>query len=148
MTPALDLPDDTPEPGGLGLLELADVQDHLLTVESDLARLEALLDSVSVKLWQHCQAAHACVSGLGAADAAAREQAVHAITEAMADLQFQDMASQLILHARRRLVHCSDLLAAATFADDEEGMALVADAPPRPSPVTQVDMSAGSVELF
>ena len=33
-------------------------------------------------------------------------------------------------------------------ADDEEGAAVIEDAPLRPNPVTQDEMDAGSIELF
>jgi hypothetical protein len=64
-------------------------------------------------------------------------------------LQFQDMASQLIAHTHRRLRHCADQLAREVMGDDDEdGCAVVEEAPPRPNPVTQDEMDAGSIELF
>jgi hypothetical protein len=67
---------------------------------------------------------------------------------AVTALQFQDMASQLIAHTGRRLRNCCDRLAAEAMGDDEDGSAVVEDAPLRPNPVTQDEMDAGSVELF
>jgi len=67
---------------------------------------------------------------------------------AITALQFQDMASQLIAHTNQRLRNCADRLARETMGDDEDGAAVVEDAPLRPNPVTQDEMDAGSVELF
>ena len=43
---------------------------------------------------------------------------------------------------------CCDRLAAEAMGDDEDGAAVVEDAPLRPNPVTQDEMDAGSIELF
>jgi hypothetical protein len=67
---------------------------------------------------------------------------------AITAMQFQDMASQLINHTHARLRNCADRLAAETMGDDEDGVAVVEQAPLRPNPVTQDEMDAGSVELF
>ena len=58
------------------------------------------------------------------------------------------MASQLIHHTRRRLRNCADRIAQDAMGDDEERPGPIAEAPLRPNPVVQDDMSAGSVELF
>jgi len=60
----------------------------------------------------------------------------------------EGMASQLIQHTNTRLRSCADRLAAETMGDDEDGEAVVERAPPRPNPVTQDEMDAGSIELF
>jgi sulfite reductase beta subunit-like hemoprotein len=67
---------------------------------------------------------------------------------AITALQFQDMASQLIAHTRKRLRNCADRLARDAMGDDEDGEAVVEKAPLRPNPVTQDEMDAGSIELF
>ena len=67
---------------------------------------------------------------------------------AVTALQFQDMASQLIIHTSKRLRSCADRLARETMGEDEEGEAVAEEAPLRPNPVTQDEMDAGSVELF
>ena len=51
-------------------------------------------------------------------------------------------------HTTRRLRNCADRIARDTMGDDEDGVAMVAEAPLRPNPVTQDEMDAGSVELF
>ena len=58
------------------------------------------------------------------------------------------MATQLIDHTSRRLQHCADRLAQEAFAGDEDGGAVVGEAPARPNPVTQSVMQSGFVELF
>ena len=70
------------------------------------------------------------------------------IDTAVTALQFQDIASQLIAHTRKRLRHCADHLAAGAFDDEGDGAAPIDEAPLRPNPVTQDEMDAGSVELF
>jgi hypothetical protein len=67
---------------------------------------------------------------------------------AITAMQFQDMASQLIQHTSTRLRSCADRLAQESMGDDEDGFAVVEQAPLRPNPVTQDEMDAGSVELF
>ena len=58
------------------------------------------------------------------------------------------MASQLITHTNKRLRSCADQIARVAMGDDEEGVAVVEEAPLRPNPVTQDEMDAGSIELF
>jgi len=133
------------------MLAAADLQDHLLTAANDLERLQTLLSDACANLLEgfygatenvgridgcHGDAAEACAS--------ARQHLQRAVTA----LQFQDMASQLIAHTQRRLRNCTDRLAREAFADDDDGEAIVEEAPLRPNPVTQAEMDAGSVELF
>lgn len=123
----------------------ADLQDNLLTATNDLERLQTLLDHSHEALqagffglMQLLQ--EACATG---ADSASGH-----VASAVKALQFQDMASQLIEHTSRRLRNCADRLARDAFADDDEGEAVVEDAPLRPNPVTQSEMDTGFVELF
>jgi hypothetical protein len=58
------------------------------------------------------------------------------------------MATQLIAHTQRRLRNCADRIARDAMGDDEDGEAVVEDAPMRPNPVTQDEMDAGSIDLF
>lgn len=73
-----------------------------------------------------------------------------ALRDAVTELQFHDMATQLISHTSRVLQGCAFRLAAETMGEDEgEEAAQDADMMPgRPNPVTQSEMEAGSVELF
>jgi hypothetical protein len=70
------------------------------------------------------------------------------VAGAITALQFQDLASQLISHTGHRLRGCADRLARETMGDDDDGPAVVEDMPLHPNPVTQDEMSAGSIELF
>jgi hypothetical protein len=144
-----------PAPGVLSLEIAADLQDHLLVASNDLDRLQRLLDDASQALLghftgaaMHVDAALGALRHLQGPDAAAIEEARAALGQAVTALQFQDLASQLIAHTMRRLRSCADRLAAEAFAGDEDGAAVVASAPPRPNPVTQDEMDAGSVDLF
>jgi hypothetical protein len=133
----------------LGLLLAADLQDHLLTASNDLDRLQTLLSDACDILAESFFGARSQLDTLSAAEhAAARELIGQHLVQAITALQFQDMASQLIVHTNKRLRNCADRLAADTFADDGEGEAVVETAPLRPNPVTQDEMDAGSVDLF
>ena len=63
-------------------------------------------------------------------------------------LQFQDMASQLIAHTHKQLRDCAARIACAAMRVDEDGTTFTAESPLRPNPITQDQMSAGSVDLF
>ncbi len=122
------------------MLRNADLQDSLLTVTNDLERLKALLGDSHDNL----QSGFFGLVRLVPERSAAREY----IASAIKALQFQDMASQLIDHASKRLRNCADRLAQETFAGDNDGDAVVEAAPRRPNPVTQSEMDTGFAELF
>jgi len=131
----------------------ANVQDHLLTACTDLARLQVLLaDACHVLMDNFSRASYEL--DLKRRRNSERElqsvlEYVHTqIGSAVTALQFQDMASQLIEHTNQRLRNCADQLAETLFVDDEDGPAVVNQAPMRPNPVTQSEMDVGSVELF
>ena len=72
-----------------------------------------------------------------------------ALKAAVIELQFQDMASQLIVHTTKVLQGCAYRLAAESMGlDDGEAVPFVEEVPERPNPVTQDEMYAGSIELF
>ena len=81
-------------------------------------------------------------------DAHELHKAMEHMAGAITAMQFQDMASQLVDHTSRRLRNCADRIARDTMGDDEDGEAVVEEAPMRPNPVTQDEMDAGTVELF
>ena len=146
-----DAPDGAEESGGLmPLLAAADLQDHLMTATNDLDRLQTLLADACNALMESFYGASARLQDLKGEGAPAEsvDAAILQLGGAVTALQFQDMASQLIAHTHRRLRNCADRLARDTFAGDEDGEAVVEDAPLRPNPVTQDEMDAGSVELF
>jgi hypothetical protein len=156
-------PTAPPGDSGLPLLAAADLQDHLMVAQNDLERLQRLLSDACDSLLVHFygasgelrtllqQHAHAAVGSPTAAppgEAPQLHKAMEHMAGAITAMQFQDMASQLVDHTTRRLRNCADRLARDTMGDDEDGEALVAEAPLRPNPVTQDEMDAGSVELF
>jgi hypothetical protein len=139
----------------LPLLLAAELQDHLLTASNDLERLQRLLNDASEALMGHFYGANQQLRGLlnqGAAfphlDTHALHDAMSSISGAVTALQFQDMASQLILHTHQRLRACADQIAREAMGQDSDGDAVVQEAPQRPNPVTQDEMDAGSIELF
>jgi len=143
---------NAPAPAGetLALRLAADLQDHLLTASNDLDRLQSLLSDTCDALAASFFGASAQLDGLrrDATSEAVRTLSQH-LGRAITALQFQDIASQLISHTRKRLRNCADRLAADAFDDDgDDGAAVVEPAPLLPNPVTQDEMDAGSVELF
>ena len=127
---------------------------------NDLERLQRLLADATETLMGHFYGASALLNQLlrdaaqqagqpGQTNTDALHQAMQHMGGAVTALQFQDMASQLIVHTQRRMRSCADKLARDVMADDDdEGSAVVEDAPLRPNPVTQDEMDAGSIDLF
>ena len=73
----------------------------------------------------------------------------NSLRAAVTELQFQDMASQLIIHTSKILQGCAYRLASESMgSEDGEAVPFVEEVPERPNPVTQDEMDAGSVELF
>jgi hypothetical protein len=145
----------TPSPGGgLPLVAAADLQDHLMVASHDLERLQRLLEDAGEALMGHFYGASNRMTALReeapklALDGAPIQEALQSLAGAITALQFQDMATQLIAHTQRRLRSCADRIARDVMGDDEDGEAVVEDAPMRPNPVTQDEMDAGSIELF
>lgn len=138
------------------LLTAADVQDNLMVANNDLERLAGLLTDATETLMGHFYGASAQLNQLlqlaeaqPGLDTQPMQQALQHMGGAVTALQFQDMSTQLIAHLQRRLRNCADRLARDVMGDDdEEGAAVVEDAPLRPNPVTQDEMDAGSIELF
>ena len=138
------------------LLTAADVQDNLMVANNDLERLAGLLTDATETLMGHFYGASAQLNHLlelaeaqPGLDTQPMQQALQHMGGAVTALQFQDMSTQLIAHLQRRLRNCADRLARDVMGDDdEEGAAVVEDAPLRPNPVTQDEMDAGSIELF
>ena len=127
---------------------VAEVQDSLLVVVHDLNRLDGLLAHTMENLMERFTAASANLASPQLLDSRELDIVRSTLRAAVTELQFQDMASQLVNHTSRRLRNCADRLARDTFADDDDGDAVVLEPPLRPNPVTQDEMDAGSVELF
>lgn len=128
---------------------VADLQDSLLVVVHDLSRLDGLLSHAMENLMERFTQASADLAVAASADPSALESARKAIGGAVMELQFQDMASQLIDHTSKILQGCAYRLAAESMgAEEGEAMPFVEAVPDRPNPVTQDEMDAGSIELF
>lgn len=128
----------------------AELQDSLLVVMRDLHRLEGLLNHATSNLLARFGEANVLLSDNAADDSPTVVAARAALRNAVTELQFHDMASQLIVHTTQVLQGCAFRLAAETMGrEDEELEALVvAMQPERLNPVTQSEMDAGSIELF
>jgi hypothetical protein len=132
----------------------ADLQDHLMVASNDLERLQRLLEDAGEALMGHFCSASSQMNVLRDEapkvnlDTAPIREALQNLAGAITALQFQDMATQLIAHTQCRLRSCVDRIARDAMGDDEDGSAVVEDAPMRPNPVTQDEMDAGSIELF
>ena len=135
----------------LPLLAAADLQDDLMVASNDIDRLQRLLGAACDTLLAHFHGANGHLQPLlqhGGAHAEPLHHAQQHLAGAIVALQFQDLASQLLVHTTRRLRNCADRIARDTMGDDDDGCALVEDAPLSPNPVTQDEMDAGSIELF
>jgi hypothetical protein len=142
---------DNPAPQAISLMLAADLQDHLMTATNDLERLQRLIDDAYVVLIDGFQgAAHQLGAAIdeGKHDSPSLQQTLQTLYRAVTALQFQDMASQLIVHTNQRLRGCADQIARDAMGDDPDGEAVVEETPLKPNPVTQDEMDAGSVELF
>ena len=77
---------------------------------------------------------------------AQRDALAGELSAALVALQFEDLATQLIQHSRRRLSSVADCLGNLALADDDPGAEVQWVA--RACPVAQRAVDAGSVELF
>jgi hypothetical protein len=133
----------------LPVMLVAEVQDSLLVVVHDLSRLDGLLAHTMEKLMERFTTAstHLASSKLG--HSVELDEVRSALHAAVTELQFQDMASQLIVHTSKILQGCAYRLASESMGnEDGEAVPFVEEVPERPNPVTQDEMDAGSVELF
>ena len=158
----------------LPVMAVAELQDSLLVVMHDLQRLEGLLNHAGDNLLDRFTVANQSLSAMAGGDAGALQRARDALQAAVTELQFQDMASQLIVHTTRVVQGCAYRLAFEAMGHDEEeepapfgepdhdrrffsrgreneqvpGDEFGNQIPDRPNPVTQSEMDAGSIELF
>lgn len=129
----------------------AELQDSLLVVMRDLHRLEGLLNHATSNLLERFSEANGLLSGTGTMDRNELEAARHALRSAVTELQFHDMATQLIWHTTQVLQGCAFRLASETMGEEEGELPsepAQSMMPERPNPVTQSEMDAGSVDLF
>jgi hypothetical protein len=134
----------------LPMTTVADLQDSLLVVMNDLQRLSGLLDHATENLMSRFSVANQALVALGEEAHQPTRDIQRALQMAVTELQFHDMASQLIVHTDKILKACAYKLAeeAMGLDDDETPGAHIEVQAPRPNPVTQSEMDAGSVELF
>ncbi|MBK9443355.1 MAG: hypothetical protein IPN53_19520 [Comamonadaceae bacterium] len=133
----------------LPVMLVAEVQDSLLVVVHDLNRLDALLANAMEKLMRRFTVASQNLADPALSDLDELRGVRSALRSAVTELQFQDMASQLIGHTSKVLQGCAYRLAAdAMGSEDGEAVPFVEEVPERPNPVTQDEMEAGSIELF
>ncbi len=131
----------------------AELQDSLLVVMRDLQRLIGLLDHATTNLMERFSEASGLLTDevVNGRNTSELEAARNALRSAVTELQFHDMATQLIWHTSQVLQGCAFRLSAETMERDEdeiEPLEAPAMMPDRPNPVTQGEMDVGSIELF
>ena len=148
MQPTLDNPSGPAVQ--LPVMAVAEVQDSLLVVMHDLHRLEGLLNHAADNLLDRFGTANQSLAELGSESSEQIDRVREALRAAVTELQFHDMATQLIIHTTKILQGCAFRLASESMGQDEgEEAAPYADQmPERPNPVTQSEMDAGSIDLF
>jgi hypothetical protein len=133
----------------LPVMFVADLQDSLLVVVHDLTRLDGLLAHAMEKLMERFTSASENLADPRLVESQELDAVRSALHAAVTELQFQDMASQLIVHTSKILQGCAYRLASEAMGfEDGEAVPFVDDVPERPNPVTQDEMDAGSIELF
>ncbi len=148
MTVTDELPPSVPTVQ-LPLMVVAEVQDALLMVLHDLQRLEGLIHHAGDNLQTRFSDAVDSLQGASQGQAQAVTLVREALQSAVTELQFQDMASQLIQHTTKVIQACANRLAAESMGQDEDEIGSPdGNLPERPNPVTQDEMDAGSIELF
>ncbi|MFN7855254.1 MAG: hypothetical protein ACK5OA_01490 [Acidovorax sp.] len=132
------------------IMVAAELQDSLLVVMHDLHRLEGLLSHATDNLLERFGEANLVLTDDLISTNPELEAARAALRSAVTELQFQDMASQLIWHTTKMLQGCAFRLASEAMGQEEgeEAAPFVELEPDRPNPVTQSEMDAGSVDLF
>lgn len=131
------------------VMMVAEVQDSLLVVVHDLNRLDGLLSHTMENLLQRFTNATTELSEPQLMALKELEGVRTGLHAAVTELQFQDMASQLIGHTSKILQGCAYRLASESMGgEDGEAVPFVEEVPDRPNPVTQDEMAAGSIELF
>lgn len=133
----------------LPVMLVAEVQDSLLVVVHDLSRLDSLLAHTMENLMERFTSASANLANPTLTQSKELDEVRSTLRAAVTELQFQDMASQLIIHTSKILQGCAYRLASESMgSEDGEAVPFVEEVPERPNPVTQDEMDAGSVELF
>lgn len=132
----------------VSVMTVAELQDSLLMVMHDLHRLEGLLGDATDNLLQRFGEANGLLGDDLVIHSERLERARAALRSAVTELQFHDMATQLITHTTQVVRSCAFQLGAEAMGQGDEPAAEPDAAPARPNPVTQSEMAAGSIELF
>ena len=133
----------------LPVMFVAELQDSLLVVVHDLTRLDGLLAHTMENLLERFTSASENLADPLLQGSKELDVVRSTLRAAVTELQFQDMASQLITHTSKILQGCAYRLASESMgSEDGEAVPFVEDVPERPNPVTQDEMDAGSIELF
>lgn len=133
----------------LPVMLVAELQDSLLVVVHDLKRLDGLLMHTMENLLVRFTSASENLADPLLPESKELDIVRNMLRAAVTELQFQDMASQLISHTSKILQGCAYRLASESMGvEDGEAVPFVEDVPERPNPVTQDEMDAGSIELF
>jgi len=110
-------------------------------IEADLERLKLLINDAGERLMISFNQVAKMLPGMQFNDAQ-RARVDEAVRVAVTALQFQDIATQLTGHAQRRLSVLEERL--RSLSDEAaRGLEFV-----QSHPVRQVEMSAGSIDLF
>jgi hypothetical protein len=125
----------TRDQGGL------DAAQECALIEADLERLKSLINDAGDRLLISFNQIAAVLPALASADSQ-RHQVSDAVHAAVTALQFQDMATQLTAHAQRRLSTLEERLRSLS-EQAADGLQIV-----HQHPVRQVEMTAGSIDLF
>lgn len=133
----------------LPVMLVAEVQDSLLVVVHDLSRLDGLLAHTMENLMERFTCASSNLANPALIASKELDAVRNSLRAAVTELQFQDMASQLIVHTTKILQGCAYRLASESMGqEDGEAVPFVEEVPERPNPVTQDEMYAGSIDLF
>jgi hypothetical protein len=125
----------TRDPAGL------DAAQECALIEADLERLKSLVNDAGDRLLISFNQIAAVLPALASMDSQ-QQQVSDAVHAAVTALQFQDMATQLTAHAQRRLSMLEERLRSLS-EQAPHGLQIV-----HPHPVRQVEMTAGSIDLF
>ena len=116
-----------------------DAAQECALIEADLERLKSLINDAGDRLLISFNQVAAVLPSLASTESQ-RQQVSDAVHAAVTALQFQDMATQLTAHARRRLSALEERLRSEQAP---QGLQII-----HPHPVRQVEMTAGSIDLF
>jgi hypothetical protein len=116
-----------------------DAAQECARIETDLERLKSLINDAGDRLLISFNQIAEVLPALASTDSQ-RQRVSDAVHAAVTALQFQDMATQLTAHAQRRLSVLEEQLRSERAA---HGLQII-----HPHPVKQVEMTAGSIDLF